>query len=1229
MSSGRLFEVATDPITEGVSLVEASAGTGKTYSLVGLVLRALLEGHVENIEQMLVVTFTKAATAELTTRIRTAISTVVAAHDAGEVPEDALLATLLERHGDEGVRRLRSALRDFDRISVSTIHSFCNRVLTETAFESGMDYNVQFVDDENVLYEQAANDFWRSRLYSLDEAVTAWLVEDGVTPKSLISDYRLWRRHRDTRLLPAAAELTDVVAAISAAVDRIGAAWDRERVGAFLDSLSFKQTEDSGKPCMLQPASIEIATNAMDALSAGSRALSTAARWFTTRAIEEGQAKKTRLDPPYEDPFIAACDALNEIARSLAHAVRAAFIGDVHSRLERLKQESATLTQDDLIRRLREALAEPAREEAIRRAVSARYRIAFIDEFQDTDQDQYTIFRRLFGGKPVWLIGDPKQAIYSFRGADVHAYLAARDDAVATYTLRHNRRSAASLIDAVNRVFEQRDDVFVDRSIGFETAEPGEDPVEPLITEGTGGGPPPLCWMWLGEPNRENGVRTAVNATVDRIVELLDGDIRIARKSADGPTSARIEPHDIAVLVGRHNDGQAVREALAAAGIPAVQRATGSIFESDEMIELARLATAIANPADTARVKAGLSTRLWGLGPQELKDLDENEVRWQSGMETLYELRELWERRGFMQMIGELEARREVRKRLSAHEDSDRRLTNFRHAVELLHQAELEHHLAPDGLLRWLRQERPGDDRGSSSEEAQLRIEREANSVEIVTVHSSKGLQYEIVFCPFAWSGKGVNAKEPLLRHIDHTRVEMHCRADEEPGFVSAATDERMAEQVRLLYVALTRARRACYIGVGAIGRDKNYNPLAWTLGGPSPYDEEQKAFDLESAINNLVAKNPQLMELFDATGLDPESIRRSDRREDETPTLHARVFPDAARQQLAPWRIASFSGLTHGAGSKRSSRGSNAERFAADAETPDHLDPARDATATLHSATPQSGTGPGRSESIFGFARGARAGTCLHEILENVDLAEVSATPGSDTDTTVRRILERHGLDTGARHPGASDDIGYDPAAAVHSMIERVARAPVPVDQFKLADADHRMDEWQFFIPMERLNPAELAEVFRKHGGAGIAGRYAEALATLEENTLRGYLVGFVDAVICHADRWWIIDWKSNYLGDTAEDYEPSRLDPVMIDAHYVLQYHLYVLGLHRFLALRQKDYDYDRHFGGALYVFLRGIGYSDEAGWFRDRPSRALVEAMDSLFKGAGAVDAAGARA
>ena len=228
-----------------------------------------------------------------------------------------------------------------------------------------------------------------------------------------------------------------------------------------------------------------------------------------------------------------------------------------------------------------------------------------------------------------------------------------------------------------------------------------------------------------------------------------------------------------------------------------------------------------------------------------------------------------------------------------------------------------------------------------------------------------------------------------------------------------------------------------------------------------------------------------------------------------------------------------------------------------------------------------------------------------------------------------MRRILERHGLDAGARHPGASDDTGYDPAAAVHSMIERVARAPVPVDQFTLADADHRMDEWQFFIPMERLNPADLAEVFRKHGGAGIAGRYAEALATLEENTLRGYLVGFVDAVICHADRWWIIDWKSNYLGDAAEDYEPSRLDPVMIDAHYVLQYHLYVLGLHRFLALRQKDYDYDRHFGGALYVFLRGIGDGDEAGWFRDRPARALVEAMDSLFKGAGAVDDAGARA
>ncbi|TFH24036.1 MAG: exodeoxyribonuclease V subunit beta, partial [Myxococcales bacterium] len=1175
MSDDRLFEVADAPLSPGIHLVEASAGTGKTYSLVGLVLRALLEGKVASVDQVLVVTFTNAATDELITRIRESIVRALAAFERGEVPADALLRGLVARHADNGARTLRAALRDFDRIGVSTIHSFCHRVLIETAFESGTPYDVELLDDASPLLERAAHDFWRTRLYGLDGAVAALVAQAKLTPASLLVDYELWKRHRNTRIVPKARPLDEVITPLAAAVARLRESWDRGPVEELLGKLTFRKNTgfgDNERGGLL---------DALDAFGAGADGHVTVAARFTTTEITESQYKRGRTDPPYEIAAIDACDALFAARADLAHALRCEFIADVDQRLDRIKREAAVWSHDDLIRRLRQALDDKERTRAVARVVARKYHIAFIDEFQDTDLDQYEIFRKLFPERPVYLIGDPKQAIYGFRGADVYAYLKAKQDAVAATTLRRNRRSTEALVHAVNGLFSARDHAFAEERILFQNAVPGEESVAPI--EGDDGRP--LEWMWLGEhSSKAEGERTTVAATVDEIVALLDGSARI-----DGRA---IEPQDIAVLVGRHTEARAVRTALAVAGVPAVQRRCGDIHDSEEMTELARVATAVVDPASVSRVKAALSTRLWGLGPQQIREVGDDENEWQDVVELLAMRRDIWLERGFMRMIGSLAARLAIRPRLAAYEDGDRRLTNFRHAAEILHQAELEQHLSPAGLLRWRAREKQRTRGGRDA--AELRIEREVQSVEIATLHASKGLQYEIVFCPFLWSAKALEPGKPALRHADLDQVEMDCAPDKGGEFLTAADNERLGQDVRLAYVALTRARRRCYVGFGRIGRAAGAGALVHLLD----IDRSGDASAFEDGMRRLTDAHAGTMrsrDLSERTGPPQRTAIVAEPR-----SLAARSLAASCRERLRPWQVVSFSALAGGGG----------------AEIPDRLDPSSPSARAGPTSLAEEGVDGGRG--MFGFARGACAGTCLHEILEHVDLAEVTRPT---TKTIVARHLERHGLGAPGRHrAGASVDSpggAYDPAAEVAAMLGRLAQAEVPGEGFRLADARNVSNEWQFYIPMAGLSPSRLAAVFAAHGGGGLAGRYASALERLESASVRGFLVGFVDTVLSHGDRWYLVDWKSNYLGDAFTDYAPAELERAMIEADYVLQYHLYSLGLHRYLRSRLPGYDYDRNFGGALYVFLRGIRDSGATGWFHDRPSRALIDALDTFFE------------
>ena len=1189
------FDLRSTPIDDGVTLIEASAGTGKTYCITGLVLRLLLERRVASISEVLVVTFTNAATSELIDRIRTALRDALWMFDEGDPTErdqDLLLLHLLETHGGDDARRgeaaelLRNALLEFDEIGVSTIHGFCSRVLEASAFESGVPYDLELCEDSMPTLKLAAEDFWRAHLYDVDEAVAATVVSRGWTPDTFVDDYRRASRFLDVNVMPPPPDLGDARDALKRDCERLVAAWDRGAMETFLASFAFN------KPSKLYGDKLGRALDAMDSFcQARNPDGLTAARALTTAAIAKHAAKKKSPPAPYDCAIVDACDRLAETEHRFEHALRWAFVDEVGARFHELKRRSATFSYDDLLHHLHTALAAGDVGERLAATIRKRFKVALIDEFQDTDLLQYRIFDRIFHTGPLMLIGDPKQAIYAFRGADVFAYIAAKSDAARAYTLDRNWRSTEQLVNAVNAIFEKARRPFVFDAIPFERVDSGAKITSDAFQDDSTTAA--LQWQWLGEiGNKEAAVERAAEVVAAETVRLLSGGVHLHGQP--------LEPGNIAVLVRKHSQARAIQEALHAAGVPGVVSRSGDIFQCEEMRDLHAVLAAIADPGAQSRVRAAMATRLWGAGAADIHAMADDDVAWQTLIDDLEGYREQWTGRrtsGFMPMIQRLIADRRMRARLREYEDGDRRLTNLRHATEILHQATVERHLSPEALLGWLAFERGRDRHDADS--AALRIERDARAVQIVTVHGAKGLEYDIAFCPFLWDTMRASERAPVVAHGDSGEIVFDCSEDRSSTYVRAES-ERLGEDLRLAYVALTRARHRCYVAWGHLGKDKGAaSALAYLLhqhDDPAA-DENEAAWALRAIagagkesdgwlddLREVVAAHADTM-MLDVVD-DTRGPARWEPPERAPRALAARVFPDTDRPRLRPWQMVSFSSLLSGVAR----------------EAPDHGDPAHGTRGAAETAAPR---------DIFAFARGARAGTCLHEILEHCDLA----ADDHSTTSLIEDTLTRHGLGTSRDHDG---DI--DPVATVASMIGRVGRCPLPGQPFSFADVHgaSRLNEWQFYAALGDVTPAGLADVFGRHADGRVAEHYAPLLSAMARHTMRGYLTGFVDLVFEHDGRWFIVDWKSNHLGNTTGAYDDAGMWEAMCDHHYVLQYHIYALALHRYLATRLADYDYERDFGGAYYVFLRGLDENAETGWYRDRPPLALIEALDGFARG-----------
>ncbi|HVN78097.1 MAG TPA: exodeoxyribonuclease V subunit beta [Terriglobia bacterium] len=1190
---------------EGHQLIEASAGTGKTAAVSALYLRLVLERRCQ-VRDILVITFTKAATEELRTRIR---KIVRGAYDALETDSvaDEFVAGLLAGISDRDDARLQliNALHSFDEAAIFTIHAFCQRVLQENAFESSGLFDTPLVTDSSPVLREIAADYWRINVYEASPLFQQFVFREYSNPEELFSTVGHAFTNPYLCIIPrpekADSELmTSLERQLEFEYGRLQQSWkaNREAVSDILrhyEGLSRSSYKEDVICTSIEEIEQYLSSAVLFKLPSHFSK-------FRSETLAQG-TKKGHAAPKnafflVADDYFRAYQALEELYQERLLNLRVSLFEYVKKELKVRTRRQNVRFFDDLLLDLYDALRR-TNGPSLAVALRDKYRAVLVDEFQDTDPVQYFVLKSVFRDpdSPFFLIGDPKQAIYSFRGADVFAYMEAANHIPARSTLEKNWRSSPNLVRAVNALFRRTPYPFVFAEIGYQEVEPANlSAAAEFLWNGKPDAAPLKAWFVERPPDKQEKLLTdnaayslLPRAVASEILSLLEA----ARKRVVTIGGNPLSPADLAVLVRTNYQAALIQQALQEQGIPALLYTSASVFATWEAMEVERVLWGIAEAGFERRVKAALSTDLFGLTGSELAVLEENEVMWDDKLRTFAEYRTLWVNQGLLLMSRVLMLRQKVRSRLLFFPDGERRLTNFLQIFELLHQAALENHLGMEGVLTWLA-ERRHENRPLAPEEHQLRLETDEKAVKIVTVHKSKGLEFPLVFCPFAWDGP-VEKKDSATFHdpTDKTILIKDLGSEGLSANKVLAQREGLSENARLLYVALTRAKYRCYLVWGAFSGGAN-SALTYLLRPPNPSEAGDAVIVQEGRFNRMISDEELLENFRDLVRESQGSIELlplpealSDRYSD--PDLQGRSFSCRrfTGEIPADWGTTSFTSLV------------TASRQ--ELEFPD-----RDALQLKEWSRPVFISSP-RGRSMFEFPRGVRAGNVLHEIFERLDFSKGES---EETRELIRERLREHGF-----------DLGWE--ETVNRMIQNALSIPLgtPEDPIYLNQlaGGNRLQEIEFTFPIERLTPWHLKRILKNHATGEFAVDLVEKIEQLEFSTIRGWLKGFIDLVFQRDGRFYLVDWKSNYLGDRIEAYRTAALKELIRENFYFLQYYLYTVALHRYLRLRIPNYDYDSHFGCVFYVFLRGIdpGSGSEYGVFQDRPDERLIQALDDCFQ------------
>lgn len=1136
---------------ESPTLVEASAGTGKTYTITTYFVRAILEKGYEP-KQILVVTYTKAATSDLRRRARERVVEALRRLDGiGDKPDllDDVLPRAVARVGRvEAERRLKNALSSMDQAAIFTIHGFCQRLLQDHPLSFGIDLELEVDEDLSKMQAELATDFWAAELYDEPEWLVHALAARGINTRYLAV-------LAEKASMPGVEVIGPPPVALDERVMEHGQALRREASATWL------MQRDEVLDILARDESLNRRSYPKPSIPGWGAELDqhfrheawTSLPGFMTKLAQGSMTIKKGGEEP-KHAFFATCRELVQTDATLQPMIESAvfdfqrrFLDYFHTRSELRRREAGVLSFDDLLTTVHWHLTN---DPALANRIAEEYPLALVDEFQDTDSIQYEIFRALYQGNPCVYVGDPKQAIYSFRGADVFSYVRASLDVDERLTLDVNRRSDPSMVQAVNLLFGAADRPFLIDGIRFEAAQAHEPSDRSTLGSA-------LDFVFI-EQSRLTGDAAVAEITANEVAHLLKSRQRIGEYP--------VRPEDIAVLCRSNAKAREVTKALRNLNIPTSLEGDSSVLGTDVAKSMRVVLEATLMPADARAIRRALLTPLFGVSPLELTKMGDE--AWAGWVTRFQEWHEIWRRQGVVRFIEDMLERAGAETRLASTLAARRQLTDLLHVEELLMRGEREHQRDPIALMQWYRRldENSPDEGMVRAEDLQQRPDAESGAVRVTTIHKSKGLEYGVVFCPFTWKDSDLfrDEKKILKFHDDDGKIRIDLGSDAKAAHEAQALLEKRAEALRVLYVAVTRAKHRCTLFWGK-GNGWYRSALAQLLHGEDPPKDLQEGELLE-----------QVRSLAEASG-GVVGCRRpvaepAGRLEDAAP--RGELTRRAAVRRYDPTqRISSFSSLT-GHDEK-----APAERPTIDSERP-------------------------KAPLLTGLPGGTRTGLLLHSILEHVSFESL----GSDD---AERAIE-----TELRAYGFRDTL----ASSVQEDLRIIVDTPLMAhpESPRLADLrpDAQLRELEFTLAVERPRIGQLADLLARHGAPAAAPRYAERLRELHAQSLQSFLRGYIDLVFEWNGRWYVADYKSNSL----PDYGRDDVTEAVQRHHYVLQGLLYSAAAQRHLRQRLHDFDAETQWGGALFLFLRGMRGSEApgSGVFFDQHPQTLLEALETWLGG-----------
>jgi exodeoxyribonuclease V beta subunit len=1274
-------ETITDPAfcLDGAALVEASAGTGKTYNIQHVYVRLVLEKGLP-VEKILVVTFTEAATLELRDRLRRILTLTRDVLQGGattasidkERIETLLVASSIDvadaRQVSDALNRVKLAIMDFDNASIFTIHGFCNRALQRYAFECGHDAMAELVASESDVVAYVCRNWWRQHTYNDDDFGSRIPFDSLQQLEELLAEYL---RKPDAKLLPEALDTSHFQEQVHAVLARVRQdadlfedatlitgllpdAIDWENITLDLrvpESLTALQRAASSVPVprlqgnfcwqgdtITGPGSKGYAMGSF--LAVLDRAKEDLLNWVTraepylpaSRQVKDAVTAIRSLcrNAPQTTDAKGVLSAIGMIARmdpekwlqasklartmpAVAELREALHRGRLGRRVAVLKQLSVILREEignrslmtygDMLRNVMLALSDPARGEHLQDVLRDEFRAALIDEFQDTDAVQYNIFRTLFMGTgiPLIFVGDPKQAIYGFRGGDVFTYYGAKADIANArderlFSLNTNYRSEARLVAAMNAFFADHagDPGFLHEAIPY-AGDLGahEMHADKLLSLPEENNQPLQIWQY-GEGKKPG----QANKRVKTMYADLAGEVnRLLHDAHCRIGSRRIGAGDIAVLVHTHAEAAEICNLLLAQGIHAVQQNSGNVFDTQEARGMGLILQAMLQPSDRHAVRGALVSGLLPCSASQLmayclesgEDAGHHETRdsGDTGISigsldawvTLFrEAHDCWRRGSFIRAFRFLMQKTGMRAHVVRQPGGERRLTNILHLVELLHHTAEMLRNRPAGLVQWYQRQLDACGREDSNEHL-MRMASDEDAVKIMTIHKSKGLQFPIVFVPTLWRKVAdAKASNGILSYHDESNHLVSTLDLNDPRAKEKATAEHFQEDLRLLYVALTRAINRVYL-------------VQW-----GDLDPGKCAVDRLYA--RIAAGCPDEIAIVSPEAPKVKPIRERAPESEDPPALVAPPLPVVNRKH----GHTSFSALEPGVQEL----------------TPD--DPRDYDVATLPDAFDVASRRH-EPDDIFSIPGGKQTGNCWHDIFEQIDFRASDETIGA----TIDPLLDRYRICR-----GGSDDVMQARRQSVHRMVRETLAVPLQMAgkaaTFCLRDIplSARRCELGFSFSLKQGGDAVSTKSIRDLLLAHWSGdpqyeTFCEALQTHWDSFLPlGYMTGFIDLVFCHQDQFYLVDWKSNRRSGHLADFGPGGLGDEMARNFYFLQYLLYTVALDAYLATRLDGYNYDKHMGGVFYLFLRGIGHAQSKGVFADRPSAGLIRQLSVLLTG-----------